>query len=207
MVMTSYTDIRDQIGKDLADLASADAQARLIDQLAELRFEIDRVKAQQRMLLTALRARDIIVREQSIGGGPPRVIALDPRDNLDMTEGFHKLDWDADIAVRWTGPGHDTLIRIWLDRTIPVIFELGLLSYGDARNRGAVTLTVDGLPVSFEQVDETLLRSAPLPLLDQSLYTEILVHVPFLTGGAENAAETGEVRGICVSHIRFFSGT
>jgi hypothetical protein len=184
MSSPSYGEIREQIRHELGDLAPAEARECLVERLTELRFELNRLKEDQRTLLVALRARDIVMREQ----WPPNVVPvgsidLDPRDALDAADGFHDMEWDQEVAFRWTGPSHDTLVRVWLDRAIPILLEIALLSYGDERNRGAVTLTVDGVPLPIREINNTLLRSDPFPVAAASLYTEVGIHVPWLTGG------------------------
>jgi hypothetical protein len=234
MAIRSYSEIRDQIDRDLADLTLPDARKYLIEQLAELRFEVNRVKEYQRTLLAALRARDILVREHPHTEQPrPAVsIDLDLRDVVDAADGFHDVEWDEDVALRWTGPGHDTVIRAWLDRSIPTLFEIELVSYGDKRNRGTVALSVDGAPVAIKEIRDKRLRSDQLPVIGASLYTEIGIHVPWLTGPAASAehdaranrqpgggrhgrrsrtsrAGDGDerIRGIAVSRMRFLSLT
>jgi hypothetical protein len=230
----SYSDIRDQIGRELADLIEPAAKKAVIEHLSLLTFELDRVKEQQRVLLAALRARDILVRARDQGEivVPAGPIELDPRDALDAADGLYDIEWDKEVAYRWTGPGRDTLIRVWLDRAMPISCEIGVLSYGDERNRGAIALTVDGVPVAITEHSDTLLRSDPFPVLSRSLYSEVGVHVPWLTGavapgdGAGKSPKRGRrsrasrggvpdadgggdarVRGIAITRMRFLSPT
>jgi hypothetical protein len=195
MSIRSYSEIRDQIGRELGDLTAPAAREAVIEHLTELTFELSRIKEQQRTLLAALRARDILLRDHEETGtaGPAGPIELDPRDALDTADGLYDIEWDNEIAYRWTGPGHDTLFRVWLDRALPVVCEIALLSYGDGRNRSAVGLTVDGVPVAIEEAGDKLLRSASFPVVGGSLYSEIGIHVPWLTGAA--ALEDGAAEG------------
>jgi hypothetical protein len=234
MSVRSYSDIRYQIARELDDLTAPAAREAVIEHLTELTFELSRIKEQQRTLLAALRARDILLRENSQTGaiasaGP---IELDPRDALDAADGLYNIEWDSEIAYRWTGPGRDTLIRVWLDRAIPIVCEIALRCYGDARNKGAIALTVDGAPVAIEEVGDNLLRSDSFPIAGGSLYSAIRIHVPWLTGAAapeddaagarssggrrnrrprapRNGTADGvgneRVRGIAVTRIRFLS--
>lgn len=228
MAIRSYSEIRDQIDQDLADLTSPDARKYLIEHLAELRFELNHLKEYQRTLLAALRARDIVLREHHPGAVPmpAATLDLDLRDVLDTTDGFYDLEWREAVAFRWTGPDHDTVIRAWLDRSIPMLFEVELVSYGDERNQGAVALSVDGAPVAIREIGDKQLRSDPLPVVDGSLFTEVAIHVPWLTGPAgydaaparqpgsrrgrrSRAPRAGNgderIRGIAVSRMRFLS--
>jgi hypothetical protein len=230
----SYSDIRDQIVREFADLTEADATKAVIEHLSALTFEVNRVKEQQRVLLSALRARDILVRVRDQGEivAPAGPLELDPRDALDAADGLYDIEWDKEVAYRWTGPGHDTLIRVWLDRAMPISCEIGVRSYGDERNRGAVALTVDGVPVAIAERGDALLRSDPIPVLSGSLYSEFGIHVPWLTGGVASGNGAGEspkrgrrsrsrrggaadadgggdarVRGIAITRMRFLSPT
>ena len=203
----------------------------MVEHLVDLTFEVDRLKQYQKTLLAALRARDIVVHEGAGNGvvAPAAAIDLDPRDALDTADGLFDIEWQKEVAFRWTGPGRDSLIRVWLDRTIPVVFEITLFSYGDARNRGAVALTVDGTPVALRETGDLLLRSDPFPCLAGSLLTEVGIHVPWLTGGGQAAApealrgkgragrgrssparsqpEDQRVRGVAISRLRFLPQT
>jgi hypothetical protein len=230
MTTPTYSEIRDQINRELVDLTLPDARKYLIEHLAELKFELNRLKEHQRILLAALRARDILVREvhHSQLLMPADSIELDLRDVLDTADGFYDVEWDDDVAFRWTGPGRDTVIRAWLDRSLPMLFEIGLVSYGDQRNRGAVALSVDGVPVAIKESGDKLLRSDPLPVVRGSLFTEVGIHVPWLTGpaaavehgtGADErpaggrrgsrsrapraASRDERIRGIAISRMRF----
>jgi hypothetical protein len=225
----SYSDIRQQIAGEFVDLTEAATREAVIEHLSLLTFELNRVKQQQRTLLAALRARDILVRDREHGEivAAAEPIDLDPRDALDVVGGLYDIEWDKEVAYRWTGPDRDTLIRVWLDRAMPIACEIAVHSYGDERNRGAVALTVDGVPVSIAERGEKLLRSEPFPVLSGSLYTEVGVHVPWLIGAAApgngagasrrrsraNRSGTPEadggarVRGIAISRIRFLSAT
>lgn len=233
MVAPSYSDIRDRIGRQLDDLTSADAKAALIEHLVELTFEVDRLKQYQNTLLAALRARDIIVHDGERTGvvTPAGLIDLDPRDALDAADGFHDIEWQKEVAFRWTGPGRDSLARIWIDRTLSVVLEITLLSYGDARNRGALVLTVDGVPVGLREVGDLVLRSDPFPCIAGSLVTEVGIHVPWLTGAGVTDGAAAEPprgrphasrgrsspsrvsardqrsRGIAIAHMRFLAPT
>jgi hypothetical protein len=237
MSIRSYSDIRDQIGRECTDLTTVAARECVIEHLSLLTFELDRIKEQQRTLLAALRARDILVRdrEQTEIVAPAGSIDLDPRDALDAADGLYDIEWDNEVAYRWTGPGRDTLVRVWLDRAMPILCEIAVLSYGDERNRGAIGLTVDGVPVGIAESGDKLLHSDPFPVLAGSLYSEVGIHVRWLTGavasrdgvggsrpggprvrrsrvnrrGAPVADGAGDkrVRGIAISRIRFLSPT
>ena len=106
-----------------------------------------------------------------------------------------------------------------------------------ATNRGAIALTVavDGVPVAIAECGDKLLRSDPFPVVSGSLYSEVGIHVPWLTGavspgdgagesrpdgrrsrrlranrsGAPDADGAGDARsrGIAISRIRFLSPT
>jgi hypothetical protein len=194
----SYTEIRDDISRELADLSATAAREAVIEHLTRLTFELNRVKQQQSVLLTALRARDVLLRDPRGNLEPAAPVDLDPRDALDPADGLNDIEWDNDVAYRWTGPGHDTLFRVWLDRAIPIICEITLRSFGDERNRGAIALTVDGVPVGMTEIDGQLLRSDPFPVVGGSRYSEIGVHVPWLTGApaaTESAAEGRQPTG------------
>jgi hypothetical protein len=233
MPARSYSDIRDEISRELGDITAPDAREAVIEHLTRLTFELGRVKQQQSLLRSALRARDILLRERSEPGSvePAALIELDPRDALDPVDGLYDIEWDKEVAYRWTGPGHDTLIGLWLDRAIPIICEIELFSYGDVRNRGAIALTVDGVPVRTTEAGEKLLRSDPFPVVGGSCYSEVGIHVPRLTGGpalaeaapagrrpdgrrrrvhADGTGDVGgdqRVRGIAFTHMRFLSST
>ena len=219
----SYSDLQARIDQEMADVASPEGRLSLIRHLTQLTFEVERLKQQQKTLLVAVRARDILVR----GGGkiefavPSSTIELDPRDALDASENLHDIEWDHSIAFRWTGPGRTTLVRIWLDRSVPIVFETKLHNYGDQKNRGSLVLTVDGVPVALREADDMVLRSGPFPILEESLLTEVGIHVPWLTGmgptdgradgrkprgvsrKAEPAGGDERIRGIAITHMRF----
>ena len=186
MSAPSYSDIQEKIERDLGDLNAPETRQSLVAHLTELTFEMNRLREQQRTLLAAVRARDILIREHGHTGAiaPASAIELNPRDALDTSDGLHDIEWDKDVAFRWTGPGRDTMIRVWLDRAFPITFELALHSYGDKRNRGAIGLTVDGAPIAFKEVSDRLLRSEPFPVIGGSLSTEVGLHVPWLSGKA-----------------------
>jgi hypothetical protein len=237
MSIRSYSDIRDQIERELADLTAKAGREAVIEHLSVLTFELNRIKRQQRTLLAALRARDVLVRnrEQTEIGAAAGSIDLDARDALDVADGLYDIEWDKEVAYRWTGPGRDTLIRVWLDRAMPISCEIGVLSYGDERNRGAIHLTVDGVPVATAERGDKLLRSEPFPVVNGSLYSEVGIHVPWLTGavspgnganesrpgGKQNrrlrvnrvgppgagGAGNARLRGIAISRIRFLAPT
>lgn len=235
MPARSYSAIRDDIGRELGDLTVAAAREAVIEHLTRLTFELSRLKEQQTLLLGALRARDILLRDPAVAASlePAAPIDLDPREALDEADGLHDIEWDKDVAYRWTGPDHDTLFRVWLDRAIPIICEIALLSYGDERNRGAIALTVDGVPVGMTEVAEQMLRSGPFPIVGGARYSEIGVHVPWLTGpplraegaegrqpqsrrrrpraadagGAADAGDDRRFRGIAFTRIRFLPQT
>jgi hypothetical protein len=208
--MRSYSEIRDQIGRELADLSTPSAREAVVEHLTGLTFELARIHEQQRTLLAALRARDILLRDRngaaSVASTGP--VELDPRDALDASDGLHDIEWDEETAYRWTGPGRDTLFRVWLDRALPIVCEIGVLNYGDDRNRRAISLTVDGRPVAIAEAGGNLLRSAPFPLADGSLLSEIGIHVPFLCGPAVAGTDGDQrVRGIAITCLRFRSPT
>jgi hypothetical protein len=232
MSKRSYSDIRDQIASKFAGSTEAAANKVVIEQLSALSFELNRVKEQQRVLLAALRARDILVRTRDQGEivAPAGPLVLDARDALDAADGFYAFEWDKEVAYRWTGPGPDTLIRIWLDRTMPISCEIDVWSYGDKRNREAVALTVDGVPVAIAERGDALLRSDPFPVHSGSLYSEVGIHVPWLTaaiapgtgagespkrarrsrsrrGGVADADGDGRERGIAITRLCFLSPT
>ncbi|MTK63772.1 MAG: hypothetical protein F8N15_04430 [Methanobacterium sp.] len=224
----NYTEIRERLGLDLPDIARPEIQSTLLAHLAEMTFEIQRLKQRQYALLAALRAKDVVLRNTDTDSGrAARLIEIDARNAFDAANCLHGIEWEGDLSFRWTGPAHDFPIRIWLDRTIPIVFEFAVLSYGDPRNKGALTLSVDGISVKFDEVDDRLLRSAPFVTLDQPQITEVVVHVPWLLDGTQNGrpAPPGEgrgrrgrkapvpppeegdlrVRGIAFTHLRFMS--
>jgi hypothetical protein len=168
----------------LNDPGSAEGRKSLAEQLAELKFEVQLIKNFQQTLMAALRARDIVAQDRYDRAfvRPARLIELDPRDSFEASEGLLSYGWDGDVPYRWTGPGQDTILRVWLDRSIPVVTEVAVHTYGDPRNRGAVKLFADGALLEVTEVEEKLLRSEPFPVIDEVLYTEIRIHVPWLTG-------------------------
>jgi hypothetical protein len=183
MTTPSYSEIRERLDRELAALSPDDARRHLVEHLTELTFEIDRIKQSHRVLLAALRARDSLVREQQHLPLPAvsRTIELDARNAFDVVDGLQDIQWDQTAAFRWSGPGHDVVTQIWLDRSVPIVFEVDVQSYGDQRNRNAVALTVDGVAVGIKDVGDNRLRSEPLPIAAGSLYTELVLHVPFLS--------------------------
>jgi hypothetical protein len=210
MSMRSYSEIRDQISRELTDLSTPAAREAVVEHLTELTFELGRIREQQRTVLAALRARDVLLRDRDgtttvASAGP---VELDARDALDGADGLHDIEWDEQNAYRWTGPGRDILFRVWLDRALPIVCEIGVLNYGDERNRRAISLTVDGFPVAIAEAGGDLLRSAAFPTADRSLFSEIGIHVPFLSGPAVSGADGDQrVRGIAITRLRFLSPT
>jgi hypothetical protein len=187
------------IRRELEDLSPAAARDALVTRLATLTGDVSRLSIMQDTLLAALRARDVMAqRGAALAGG--RFIELGARDFLGGDNGFHDAMWDQDIAYRWTGPEHSVSLRVWLDRTVPLVLEIALFDWGNARNRGALTLTVDGTPVGLAEAGEKLLRSAPFPQLAASLYSDVVLHVPYLSGGKKDAP-----RGIAITHLRFLT--
>src|SRR6516165_5295509 len=102
----SYSDIRQQIAGEFVDLTEAATREAVIEHLSLLTFELNRIKQQQRTLLAALRARDILVRDREHGEivAAAEPIDLDPRDALDVVGGLYDIEWDKEVAYRWTGP-------------------------------------------------------------------------------------------------------
>jgi hypothetical protein len=222
----SYSEIEEQIAQHILDVDSPEARAALVRHLTQLTFELDRLKQTQKTILAAIRARDILVHEDGRTEivVPAGTIDLDPRDALDASENLHDIEWAGTVAFRWTGPGHTTVVRAWVDRTLPIVFELKLHDHGDDRNRGQVGLTVDGFPVAFRDAGEGTLRSDPFPLVAASLLTEVGIHVPWLLNGdAADAVPSGKsrtrrgkgaspaadtrVRGIAIARMRFCAPT
>jgi len=213
----SHSQIEDRIRQGLAGVDPEAAREFLIRQLASLTTDLSQLRATQQSLLAAVRTRDVMAATvpPALAAMTSELIELTPRDSLNPANGVHALEWDRDIAFRWTGPGHELRVQAWLDRRLPVVFELALLSYGDPRNEGALALSVDGVPLPLASAGDKLLRSAPLPLLGGSAFTEVVVRVPYLTSETVVAkpsrrkapqpakADDPRVRGIAFTRLRF----
>ena len=194
---SSYAEIRKDIALLLGRELGNCNDEPLVDILAEMKFELERLRENHKILRIALQSRDVVLRERDPESILPMAQAIEfgARESLDTIHGLHGIEWTGDVAYRWTGPESDLIIRAWVERTMPIVFELCLISYGDERNRGALILTVDGKPVDFAESEEHLLRSAPFPMAASGLFSEIVLHVPFMTGAQTTLAPTPEPQG------------
>lgn len=229
-----YSKVIDELDRDFGDLSKPENRGRVAQRIAKLELELHQMKGFQSTLIAALRARDVVAREgpgQTLAP-PPRLIQLTARDALRAEGGLHPVEWDGQIAYRWTGPGEETVLRVWLDRTIPVVFEAVIYSYGDQRNRNALELRIDGSAIAFREAGEKLLQSEAFPVVAGSLYTEVAVRTPWMSveeaperqeiargrraraaGGAKRSAQAGSgprpapagARGFAFTHFRFLS--
>lgn len=216
-----YSKLLDELEADLNDLTDVAARKRLALRVAKLELELRQLKAFQDTMLSALLARDVVARE-GVGrtlAPPARLIELTPRDAINVEGGLYPTEWDGGVCFRWTGPGQETVLRAWLDRSAPIVFELALHSYGDERNEGALELRVDGAPVPLQEAGEKLLRSDPLPTLHGSLFTEFAIRTPWMTealapviakksrrhSAAAAEAQSAGARGFAFTHLRFIA--
>jgi hypothetical protein len=229
MTYFNRTKVIEDLERDLGDLSQPDNRRRVAEWIADLQLEQLRVKGLQATLLAALRARDVVARE---GAGrtlapPARLIELRARDAITVEGGVYPIAWDGAIAYRWTGPGAESVLRVWLDRSVPVVFEIALHSFGDPRNEDALELRVDGAPVALQAAGDKLLRSDGFPIVEGSLFTEIAIRTPWMsteptqaTSKRSRARQTGKRgqadverktqsnagdRGFAFTHLRFFS--
>jgi hypothetical protein len=177
---SSFSDIFASFQRDLVDFTSETGRQRLIECLALLSYEIQKINTRQRVYAAALRAQGVSLPPSlsNLIDHMPRQAVIDARDSLDAIDGFYPLEYGADAAYRWTGPGREVSFRAWVDRSGPTILEVALYSFGDPRNHDSIQLRVDGEPVRVIS-GEKVIRSDPIHIRSTNGPTEIRLDIPF----------------------------
>ncbi len=152
--------------------------------LRALREDHERLRGQLVALTEMERFRDVILRRHTPSVlPPPSSGSLDARDFAEQADGLHYLEYGPQgEAYRWTGPGHITRVRFNVDRSVPVMVTLRLVSLGSHTEQDRLAVEIDGAtyPMRLTPEPGTVLEAGPVPPRAGVGPTELLFHVPVL---------------------------
>lgn len=199
----SYSEILKEIEAEIKNTPEDEAKVKFCEQLAMLRFEISNIKQKQKVGAVALRHQGGTARpgvSDALQQMPP-FAEVDMRDALDALDGFYALEYNSEGPYRWTGPGATVKFRVWVDRSVPVQMDAMLLSFGDERNRGEITLRVDGIEIGLHCGDRVI-RSDAFPTTTAVGMTEIIFNIPHLFSPQEKGEDDTRSLGVAFRSLR-----
>ncbi len=160
-------------------------------EVSNLRNDYENLRAQLVALAEVERYRDVILRRHvPTTLQPPSNCKLSALDFAEQSDGLYYLEYGPrGQPYRWTGPGHTTRVRFNVDRSVPVIVTMRLISLGSHTERDRITLDVEGVTyvMRVTPAEGTVLEAGPLPRRAVSGSTELVFNFPvlFSPGGAE----------------------
>lgn len=166
--------------------------AALAVELRSLRQDHESLRAQFVALAELERFRDVILqRHVPPSVRPPPRCALEARDFAERSDGLYYLEHGpGGEAYRWTGPGHALRILFNVDRSVPVLVTMRVVSMGSHTDQDSIGLEVDGIAYAMRTIpgEGTVLAWGPLPPLAAPRSTELLFNIPvlFSPGTAED---------------------
>lgn len=188
--------------RHLPDAAHDPAAGDLGARMARLEAEVARLTQQMALLDATLRLRDPMLLRH--GASDPALLAdharVEAQDHLDPDSGFHPLEYALDgAAIRWTGPGRESRLTLFVSRARPMEIMLGVHDFGGLEP-DSLRLRVDGEFVPIRPDARSGWVAGPWAPRSSLAPTEIAIIVPTTTprqdaNGAERAA------GIAFTHL------
>ncbi len=158
--------------------------AALEAELRDLRNDHEILRGQLVALAEVERYRDVILSRHTPSTLPmPSSCKLGARDFAEQSDGLYYLEYGPrGETYRWTGPGHTTRIRFNVDRSVPVMVTMRLISMGSHTERDRITLHVDGTAYIMRTTagEGTVLEAGPLSPRHTPGPTELLFTIPVL---------------------------
>ena len=190
---------------DTHDLAHATRIATLEMEVRGLREDHEALRGQMIALMEVERFRDVILRRHTPAAAPaPPRGKLEARDFAEQSDNLHYLEYGPDGgAYRWTGPGHVTRVRFSVDRSVPLMVTLRLVSLGSHTGQDRITVEVDGAIHLMHLATEagTVLQAGPIPPRDGRGPTELLFHFPVLFSPGESDDHDARRLGVAMQAV------
>lgn len=173
--------------------------ATLEADLRSLREDHASLRAQFVALAELERFRDVILRRHAPALLPPLPrCKLEARDFAEQSDGLYYLEYGPrGEAYRWTGPGHTLRLLFNVDRSVPTLVAMRLVSMGSHTEQDSIGLEVDGVAYAMRMIPSagTVLEWGPVPPRPALGATVLLFNIPVLfspgTSDQRDARELG----------------
>lgn len=161
---------------------SRPAVADPAERLARLESELAALTRKVAVLDATLRLRDPILLRH--GATDPGLLAtqarIEAQDHLDPDSGFHPLEYALDgTAIRWTGPGRESRLMVFVHRGMPILLRLGVHDFAGI-DPATLVLSVDGDRLPLRPVEGGWV-AGPWASLAGVAPTDIAILVPATT--------------------------
>ncbi len=115
---------------------------------------------------------------------------------------FHPPEHGPEGAFCWTGPGAEAVLTIPIDRRYPLRAWLELADLGDAANRDAMALIVDGdfYPLLWRAPGLNFIAGPILPRPGDAP-TQLVIRVPHLHSPPPEGHRAAALRGIAIKRL------
>jgi hypothetical protein len=200
----SYSEILQEIQKELSDKSGDDFKRIVCERLAALYFDIAKIKKKQQSYASAMRLQRSFEGDSEGSSKLSQHFEVDMRDAVDAIEGFYSLEYGENGPYRWTGVGPTATFRAWIDRSIPMHLDAAVRSFGDERNRADITLLVDGVEVPVRCGDKTI-RSEAFPISNSKAATEIVFRIPHTFRPQDQGESDMRTLGVCFEKLQVVS--
>lgn len=143
-------------------------------ELAQLRFEVQRLKEEVTLLRT-LGAK----REASVRRNLPGSIVI-TADQVDEAQGFHSLERTVGTTFRWTGPANRFFFELLIDRVAGADLLLHGINFINFERQKNLTLLVDAepVPVRVDKGGMGIVCHAALPPRLETAPTQLVFVLP-----------------------------
>ena len=191
--------------EDIIERTDQDTRIAILEaELRSLREDHNELRAKLVALAEVERFRDVILRRHAPATAPaPSSSRLEARDFAEQSDGLYYLEYGPrGEAYRWTGPGHTTRVRFNVDRSVPVMVTLRLVSLGSHTARDRITMDVDGVAYTLRVAlaEGTVLEAGPLPRAAPGP-TELLFNIPVLFSPGSSDDHDARQLGIALQSI------
>lgn len=198
-------DMTTRAADDTPEFAQAARIATLEMEVRGLRADHEALRGQITALMEVERFRDVILQRHTPAHAPaPPHGKLEAREFAEQSDNLHYLEYGPDgAAYRWTGPGHVTRVRFSVDRSVPVMVTLRLVSLGSHTGQDRITLEVDGASYPMRLTTEagTVLEAGPILPRGGRGPTELLFHCPVLFSPGESDDRDARRLGVAMRSV------
>ena len=142
--------------------------------VAQLRFEVQRLKEEVTLLRTLGAKRDAAARRNL----PGSIVVT--ADQVDEKQGFHSLERTVGTTFRWTGPANRFFFELLIDRVAGADLLLHGINFIDWERQKGVTLLVDAeeVPLAVDKGGMGIVGHAVLPPRIETAPTQLVFVLP-----------------------------
>lgn len=163
-------------------------------ELAQLRFEVQRLKEEVTLLRTLGAKREAATRRNL----PGSVVVT--ADQVEESQGFYSLERTVGTTFRWTGPSNRFFFELLIDRVAGADLLLHGINFIDWERQKDVTLLVDAepVPLAVDKGGMGVVGHAALPPRIETAPTQLVFVLPEMI----TPDDPGDPRELGLSFVR-----